>query len=508
VYPQDYFAAEGDPLLGSLFGGRFRIEGRLGVGAMGTVYRATQASVGRPVALKVLRPELNKDAETAARFYREARATSALKHPNTVTLYDFGETDEGCLYIAMELLEGRLLGQILREEGAQTVERAMHITIEVARSLAEAHRKGIVHRDLKPDNIMLAQVDGQEVVKVLDFGIAKMIGPDAQVDALETQAGTVFGTPRYMSPEQAQSKPFDARSDLYSLGVIFYQMLTGYAPFQDDDAVVVMARHIKTRPRRPSEVRPDLAISGRLERLVMRLLEKDCERRPQSAMALIDELQRCQAAREREFSLIKGAALHARRRALMLALTVVGVVAVFGAVAGVATSVAQDVPPPQAPPPQAAPPALEPVPPARVDLTLDSEPTGAVVLRDGRAIGVTPLVITEIPGTSLELTFERDGYQSRRELVTVSATRSSLLVSLPRRVVDEVPREPPRSGAQRPRRRRKRHRARRRPRATVNQASHDSPGPQSAPTSAVAEPEGQTPARQSQGFRYGRLDDR
>jgi len=350
------------------------------------------------------------------------------------------------------------------------------------------------------------------VVKVLDFGIAKMIGPDAQVDALETQAGTVFGTPRYMSPEQAQSKQLDARSDLYSLGVIFYQMLTGYAPFQDDDAVVVMARHIKTKPRRPSEVRPDLAISGRLERLVMRLLEKDCERRPQSAVALIDELQRCQAAREREFSLIKGAALHARRRALLLALAVVGVVAVFGAVAGVATSVAQDEAPPPGPPPEPAP-APELPAPQRVDLTLDSEPTGAVVLRDGRAIGVTPLVITEIPGTSLELTFEREGYQPRRELVTVSATRSSLLVGLPRRLLERARDENPAPRAERPPGPRQRHRARQprpatttRP-ATTNRAAHDAQEDHRS-TPSAAGPEGQTLPRQAQSLRYGRLDDR
>jgi len=435
-------------LLGALLAGRFRIVGRVGVGAMGTVYRAIQASVERPVALKVLRPDLTKDPDTAARFHREAHATSALKHPNTVTLYDFGQTAEGYLYIAMELLEGRLLGKILKEEGPQPIDLAVRIVIQISRSLAEAHRKGIVHRDLKPDNIMLAQVEGQEVVKVLDFGIAKVIRGERRIDALETQAGTVFGTPRYMSPEQAQSRPLDARSDLYSLGVIFYQMLTGHAPFEDSDAVVVMARHIKTKPRRPSDVRPDLKIPPRLERIVLRLMEKDRNKRPQSAEELIDSLTKFNQGQDDDFALHSDRTGPSTVRRILPFVAAAAVSIVLGVGAVIAFAVtrtgSQDVVPIDENVANVVPQSKLPEPPLphedalgqttheddEVSVTIDSEPQGAVVIRDGKRLGVTPIMFTEPLGSQIPYVLELEGYESKLEVVHFTGEVHSKVITL------------------------------------------------------------------------------
>ena len=290
-------AAGADNLLGETVGGRFVVLGRLGAGSMGAVYRARQEAVGRDVALKIVRRERAYDAETKVRFEREARATSSLVSPHTVTVFDFGESEDGSWYMAMELLVGETLGERLRKVRRLPMADAVRVTREALKSLAEAHAKGIVHRDLKPDNLFLMQMPGEggtpvEVCKVLDFGIAKLVrGDDQQVDTLETQAGTVFGTPRYMSPEQAQGVALDARSDIYSLGVILYQMLAGRAPFVDDDAVVVMARHIKDEPPRFSEIAPDAMIPPALEAVVFRALTKRPEARQQSAEQLSVELE-------------------------------------------------------------------------------------------------------------------------------------------------------------------------------------------------------------------------
>ena len=296
--------ADGDPFLGTTVAGRFVIVGKLGAGSMGTVYRARQEAMGRSVAIKILRSDRAFDAQAKARFTREARAMSLLTSPHTVTVFDFGEipTREsslevgsgGSLYLAMEMLEGESLGNRLKRLRRLRVDEALRVAQHTLMSLAEAHDKGVIHRDLKPDNLFLVKPYGgavEEVCKVLDFGIAKVVSDTTGgVDALETQAGTVFGTPRYMSPEQAQAKPLDARSDLYSLGVILYQMLVGRAPFVDDDAVVVMARHIKSVAVPPCEAAPEAGIPQAISDVVMRVLAKDPSDRPANAKAFIAEL--------------------------------------------------------------------------------------------------------------------------------------------------------------------------------------------------------------------------
>lgn len=291
-----------DPLLGTTVAGRFTILGRLGRGSMGAVYRARQEAVGRDVALKLVRQDRAHDPETKARFEREARAISALVSPHTVTAFDFGEAEDGSWFLAMEMLEGETVGERLRRVGRFEWADALHFTRDALRSLAEAHEKGIIHRDLKPDNLFLSRVPGhereQELCKVLDFGIAKWSrdDDDTKIDQLETQAGTVFGTPRYMSPEQAQGTPLDARSDLYSLGVLLYQMLSGRAPFVDDDAVVVMARHIKDPPPHFESMQPEVKVPDSVAALVWRVLEKAPADRPASAEQMIAELDAAEAS--------------------------------------------------------------------------------------------------------------------------------------------------------------------------------------------------------------------
>jgi serine/threonine-protein kinase len=286
-----------DGLLGLTVSGRFTVLSKLGAGSMGTVYRARQEGTHRDVALKILRGERAYDASAKARFEREARANSLLTSPYTVTVFDFGVAEDGSPFIAMELLEGESLGHRLRREAHLPYQEAVRFAREALMSLAEAHTKGIIHRDIKPDNLFLARIASQdgstsaELCKVLDFGIAKVVREDGGIDALQTQAGTVFGTPRYMSPEQAQGKTLDARSDLYSLAIILYQMLVGRPPFEDEDAVLVMARHIKSPPPSFQEIAPHLHIPPALEAVVMRALAKNPDERPASAEQFIQQLE-------------------------------------------------------------------------------------------------------------------------------------------------------------------------------------------------------------------------
>ena len=290
-------ASNDDPLLGATLDERYTIVGRLGAGGMGTVYRAEQAPLHREVALKVLRRELGRDPDTVARFTREAKLLSQLRHPNTVTILDFGQSAEGLLYLAMELLEGEMLSSRMRSVERLGVAESVRVASGVLRSLDEAHARGIIHRDLKPDNIFLARVHGRpdddEIVKVVDFGIAKIRDGELPpgLDPVATQEGTVFGTPRYMSPEQAQGKSLDGRSDLYAVGVLLFHMLTGQAPFTDDDAVIVMAHHIKTVPPPVGTMVPLSRVPAALEDLVARALAKNPDDRPQTAQEFLSELE-------------------------------------------------------------------------------------------------------------------------------------------------------------------------------------------------------------------------
>ena len=239
--------------------GRYRVTDVIGVGGMGVVYKAHQAAVDRDVAIKVLMPDMIQDETLIKRFELEARAASKLHHPNTITVYDFGREGD-LLYIAMELLVGESVETKLRRDGAYSPERVAGIASQVLGSLGEAHTTGIVHRDIKPDNIFLQAIENQkDFVKVLDFGVAKLKDRGVQ-DVTLTQAGIIFGTPKYMSPEQAKAKTLDGRSDLYSLGVVIWEMLMGDCPFRADDPVSILIQHVHDLPPTFRDTRPDLNI--------------------------------------------------------------------------------------------------------------------------------------------------------------------------------------------------------------------------------------------------------
>ena len=262
--------------------GRYRLEEVIGRGGMSTVYRGTDFALDRVVAVKVaMDPLLERDPVYAARFKREARAAAAIPNPGVVTVFDAG-ADGPTRYIVMEYVEGRDLAEVLRDEPAHRLEpmRAARIAEQVADTLAAAHAAGIVHRDIKPGNIMITPQDG---VKVLDFGIARLS------DGVSlTQTASVLGTAPYMSPEQAMGQPADARSDIYSLGCVLYEMLTGKPPFLADVAAAVLHQHVRVAPKRPSALNPD--VPPVLDALVLEMLAKSPDDRPQTAADVRDRL--------------------------------------------------------------------------------------------------------------------------------------------------------------------------------------------------------------------------
>ena len=243
--------AGADPLIGQLIGGRYRVTGVLGEGGMGIVYVGEQqmGSTVRKVAIKTLHAHLSKDPSVIARFHRECGTVAQLEHPNTIKFYDFGSTADGTFYIAMEFVAGKPLADVLTH-GPLSVERTIKIMRQVCGSLDEAHLQGIIHRDLKPDNVILTDRAGEtDFVKVLDFGIAaRTESADAQKEQKLTQQGMVLGTPPYMSPEQFTGKALDARSDIYSLGVMTYEMLTGRLPFDADTPWQWATQHMSVQP--------------------------------------------------------------------------------------------------------------------------------------------------------------------------------------------------------------------------------------------------------------------
>ncbi|MEP7126910.1 MAG: protein kinase [Byssovorax sp.] len=281
-----------DPLIGAIVGGRYRITSMLGEGGMGRVYVGEQqmGTSVRKVAVKTLLAEYTKDPEVQPRFMRECGTMSELEHPNTIKVFDFGKTDSGDLYIAMELLNGMELEKAL-ERGALQPERVDHIVGQICGSLQEAHEKGIVHRDLKPANIYLTTRAGEEdYVKVLDFGIAKR---DEKITTKQeqklTKAGTVLGTPPYMSPEQFKGGELDARSDIYSLGVMTYEMLTGRLPFDADTPWAWATQHMTAQPF-PFETIPMAGqVPAKMKHAVMRALAKDKTQRQQSVREFFEE---------------------------------------------------------------------------------------------------------------------------------------------------------------------------------------------------------------------------
>jgi len=270
--------SEEPSLVGHVLDGKYTLISKLGEGGMGSVYLAEQATMGREVAIKVLRREFSQNRMAIKRFLREARAASKLAHPNTITVYDFGQSNDGLLYLVMEKLTGRPLADILDSDGALPVTRAIHILSQICDSLAEAHKNGITHRDLKPENIFIEEkVGNEDFVKVLDFGIAKMQGDETTTQA--TAAGMICGTPAYMSPEQAMGKEIDGRSDIYALGVLLYEMLTNEKPFEGDTPMEVMLKHIN-EPSPDIYQRTQIQVPQGVQDTIDKLLAKKPEGRP------------------------------------------------------------------------------------------------------------------------------------------------------------------------------------------------------------------------------------
>jgi hypothetical protein len=422
VSPNPSISANPESYLGRILAGRYVLERLLGKGGMGLVFEARHVTLGRRVAVKVLRPEYARDDEAVARFHREARAAALAGSPHIVEVIDFGFSEEGGAYLAMELLDGEDLATIVRREGALAPARAVAIVRQVAEALAAAHARGIVHRDLKSGNVFVTPGDR---VKVLDFGVSKVldVGGGASFD---TAQGTVVGTAHYMAPEQAHDgRGVDARADLYSLGCILFEVLTGTLPFEGASPVEVLYKQVHESPRRPSSVRS--GVPQALDGLVLKLLSKDREHRPRDARAVLEALDQWEKRPPWQ------------RHTVIAAALCVGAVAVaFGA-----TSSRFAPQPPPGPPHAASNAAVlrpardgpdgrsvvvgpdvsgEPPPDVRplVVATLVLQPERARVTVDGTLVPVQNgvAVLRAVSGSTLTLRAEAPGYLSREQRLT------------------------------------------------------------------------------------------
>jgi eukaryotic-like serine/threonine-protein kinase len=272
--------AGGAALIGRTLQGKYRLEELLGSGGMCHVYRATHTRMGKQVAVKILKPHFAADPAIGRRFEQEARAASRIHHPNAINVMDYGIGEGNTPFIVMEYVSGITLGELIRRHGALSLERAGNILRQICGALDDAHKVGVVHRDIKPDNIIIGDYGNSDWVEVVDFGVAK-IQEDLNRRVALTGENILVGTPRYMSPEQCEERPVDARSDIYSLGVVLYEMLSGEAPFKWDSSTRLLVAHATETPEPLRAKRPD--IPAEVEAVVMQALEKDPARRPQSA---------------------------------------------------------------------------------------------------------------------------------------------------------------------------------------------------------------------------------
>ncbi len=280
-------------ILSTVIGGNYRIDEKIGEGGMGTIYKGHHLTLDRTIAVKVLHPHLITNEDITKRFHREARAASRLRHEHIISIIDFGKTEDGMHYMVMEFVTGKPLDQIIYEMGVMNQLIVIRLAMQICLALDEAHANGIVHRDMKPENVMIERRRTHPMfVKVVDFGIAKILDPEtgnAKGTKL-TRDGFVCGTPEYVSPEQAQAKELDGRSDLYSLGVVMFQMLTGDIPFNGNAPIDIAIKHLMEKPKPPSE--KGITIDNELDQLILKLMAKEPDDRPETARDVYDSLER------------------------------------------------------------------------------------------------------------------------------------------------------------------------------------------------------------------------
>lgn len=310
-------AVKADPLSGRTLDGKYELQARLGQGGMGMVYRARRVQIGDEVAVKVLHPHYSAAADVLVRFRREAQAAATLRHPNVVTIYDYSESD-ALAYLVMEFVPGLSLGQLLKDGHRLPLARAVALMQCICAGVGAAHRRNIVHRDLKPDNIIVVPPSSEgetETVKVVDFGIAKL--RDLAATQALTETGMIIGTPFYMSPEQCRGEELDARSDVYSLGVMFYEMIAGMRPFTAPTPTGVIAKHLT---QAPPPLHPTLKIPRPVEAVLMRTLAKDPNARPADALAFAQALETAlrQTATAMPAPPLRPARSHGLRNALLV----------------------------------------------------------------------------------------------------------------------------------------------------------------------------------------------
>lgn len=465
-----------DALIGKVVEGRYRVEQQIGEGGMGVVYRATHVSLNKPLALKVLRGEMAKDAEVVQRFIQEAQAATSIGHENIIDISDFGKLDDGTVYFVMEYLNGQPLNDLIKRGGSIPVKDAVSIIRQIGDALGAAHQRGIVHRDLKPDNVyLISRGEGaKNFVKVLDFGIAKVGGASNKL----TRTGMVFGTPHYMSPEQAAGQSVDNRTDIYALGVIMYEMFTGRVPFDADTFMGVLTKHMFEKPEPMNKQGAERQL-GALEDITMRALEKKPENRYQTMADLIEDLGRVlgggrpelRGSQPQAASAALADALEPRSRSEMRleaqlggntveipghksatkllwialgagAVVAIGALAVWGTSRGEETRAkapalpaAPVMPPPALP--EAPPTAKEPTGGKATELLavlVESEPTGATVVMDGAIVGQTPARFPRPESGERSIELRLEGYGKETVRLT-STSPSQLHVALKKRAV-------------------------------------------------------------------------
>ncbi|MCB9627161.1 MAG: serine/threonine protein kinase [Sandaracinaceae bacterium] len=479
-----------DPLVGTTIDGRYFVERVLGEGGMGLVYLGKHIVLGKPLAVKVLRPDVSKDQEIITRFRQEAQSASSIGNQHIIDISDFGTLPDGSTYFVMEFLDGTDLSGAIEKAGQMPANRVVHVAKQLAQALGAAHENGIVHRDLKPDNVYLIKRGGDtDFVKVLDFGIAKVGGSNSKL----TRAGQVFGTPHYMSPEQCSGSNVDHRTDIYAIGVMLYEMVTGDVPFDADNLMGILTKHLYEDPIPPTQKNANLP--RELEAVILKAMSKQTETRYQNMGEFYDDLVRVGDGLP-ALAMADGTGAYSTRRTAPTVGAVTGaptsggsktgiIVAVVGAVvllaAGGGIFVAMNQPEPAPQPPIAVIPAPAPIPTPPVPevveapppvveeflISISSEPAGAAVWRGNELIGNTPLQLPRPTGDErLDLQLRLDGYDSKDFAISSLTRAESISFTLDRERSSSGRRPPSSSGSS----------------SAASSGSNDSPPPAMTPS--------------------------